>query len=237
MAQRLQVFQDPSIVQNVPTTPLEQLQLALDAKAAKMAASQGTSPLAQAVVSAAAQSPSGLNANDIVVNKPAKSKTSSAGTVNAATPLDNNYLGLTPSPKQKSSPGLNAIDSAAPPLANGGAFNGGWGSNGVLTYQPSNPGPAPVGDPWGPVRVGAVQPARPGMVTANAQRTIAARPLVRQPVQTAIQSNSPAPTVANAIARYLQDSGAPQTGNEANDYRNATMNSGSRNADGSRGFM
>lgn len=40
MAQKLKVFQDPSIVKNVPQTPLEQLQLALEAKAARIASGQ-----------------------------------------------------------------------------------------------------------------------------------------------------------------------------------------------------
>jgi hypothetical protein len=47
MAQRLRVLQDPSIVDNVPTTPLEQLQLATEQKAAQMAAARnGAQPTA-----------------------------------------------------------------------------------------------------------------------------------------------------------------------------------------------
>jgi hypothetical protein len=49
MAQQLKVFKDPSIVQNVPTTALEQLQIALEAKAEKMAHDRATAPKYDAV--------------------------------------------------------------------------------------------------------------------------------------------------------------------------------------------
>jgi len=49
MAQLLKVIQDPSIVNNVPTTPLEQLQLATERKAAEMAKARGAA-ITQAIL-------------------------------------------------------------------------------------------------------------------------------------------------------------------------------------------
>lgn len=114
MPQQLQVFKqygaDAKSVPNVKPTTLETLQNALDREAARRAAAMQ------------AGSPTNLNANDVVENRPAPS-TFGGSTVNAATPLDGSRLGLTSVPRQAAA--VTAINGATTP---GSAYRMGWGS-------------------------------------------------------------------------------------------------------------
>lgn len=133
MAQLLKVIQDPSIVQNVPTTSLEQLQLATEAKAEQMAKARAAA-VASALV---ATSPYDVqndpkypvsagfregtwadgqptaaqrNVNDVVIDRPVRSASS---TVDAANPLDAYRLGLTTT--RSAPPPVAAIEAATAP--------------------------------------------------------------------------------------------------------------------------
>ena len=232
MAQQLKVFQDPSSVQNVPTTPLEQLQIATEQKAAQMAAERnGAQPTAvkptasqlQAlkVVANALVSPSQRNANDIVRDIPATGTANTARpyTTDAANALDYNRLGLTATAREPKP--LAAIDAATvmrPSMraANGGAWFGGWGSDAIGRFLSGDPGvPTHVTGDNGmygiPPQGFATQPNPP-------PNTVMRAPAARQPVMVAAP---PPPNVTNNINRFLSEQGQNTQGMTAGELANA----------------
>lgn len=237
MAQQLKVFQDPSIVQNVPTTPMEQLQLATEQKAAQMAAERnGAQPTAvkptasqlQAlkVVANALVSPSQRNANDIVRDIPATGTANTARpyTTDAANALDYNRLGLTATAREPAP--LAAIDAATvmrPSMRPGSFF-----ANGALPFLGGDPGiPTHVGGDNGlygrPAQGFATVPNGPPIMRSAA-------PAARQPVMVAAP---PPPNVTNNINRFLSEQGVNTQGMTAGEQANAMRNAmgGSHNGE------
>jgi len=119
------------------------------------------------------------NRRDSITNNPANIQVAQQqSTINAVNPLDVSRLGLTVGPPV--TPASRAIaeilvqgGSKAP---TGGSYRGrptAARNTGGLIFQPTPAvGPAPAGDPWATMRVGALPVSAPkGLVTGNAPRT------------------------------------------------------------------
>lgn len=118
-------------------------------------------------------------------------------TVDAANPLDISRLGLTSDPFRPAA--VKAIDNitvhggspTVPLILGGSAFRGGWGSGGLMNWQPVASSPAPAGDPWardrfgippGPATVGLIM-GSPGVKAASTAPMVKAITKVARPAQ------------------------------------------------------
>lgn len=207
MAQQLQVFQNPGLVANHPTTPQEQLQNALEKKAAAMAASYtGMLPgptLAQKAAmnnTAGAVQPTAHHAVATQESMPASPQEFAFGE------------GSIPNPA------VAAIDRSVAPAspAHASAFT----RTGLDFGAPSPPvPPAPAGDTWGGMRLPGTPPApKPGLVTSNAVRVaVPGKPVIAFP---APQAAPQAPPVQAGVS-YLNASGIDTRGMSPGQIGNA----------------
>ncbi len=170
MAQQLQVYKNPSIVQNAPTTDLERLQNRLDEIAPTYTMTR--SPIAEMYGRAPMWTYGAANAHDVVKSVPQRSALLDppASAIDASNPLDLSRLGL-------SSSASRAIDTFMPTGGPGVfptmAF---FGMPGAREERPVSEPPVsepPVSEPpKGISSLFAPTPRQRPTVGANGRRTI-----------------------------------------------------------------